>query len=138
MLPEISATDLHIAIIGQMATPYLAFGNTLKTGPLQVIRFHAFLGRHSAIYEAAEDLARHANDALVFTEIPMPNSTTPLTAFQCASGGKRKNMLDLLIGRLAFSECSNMARRCSARVVFHETCANRVGEAGRHMIRSRE
>ena len=62
------ATDLHIAIIGQMATPYLAFSNTLKTGPLQVVRLHAFLGRHSAINKAMEDLARYANDALLFTD----------------------------------------------------------------------
>jgi hypothetical protein len=91
---------------GQMAAPHLAFGNTLKTGPLQVLRFHAFLGRHSAINKAAEDLAGHANETLVFTD-PMPNSTTPLA---CASGGKRKNMLDLLMGtRLMFRNCSNRA-----------------------------
>jgi hypothetical protein len=72
VLPEIAAIDLHIAIIGQMAAPYLAFGNTLKTGPLQVVRFHAFLRRHSAINKAADDLARHANDALIGGSLPFP------------------------------------------------------------------
>jgi hypothetical protein len=109
VLPEISATDLHIAIIGQMAAPYLAFGNTLKTGPLPVVRLHAFLGRHSAINKAAEDLARHANDALVFTdsdaELDDAAHRVPVRI-----GRKRKNMLDLLIGsRLMFPNCSNRA-----------------------------
>ena len=88
----------------------LAFGNTLKTGPLQVVRLHAFLGRHSAINKAAEDLARHANDALVFTdsdaELDDAAHRVPVRI-----GRKRKNMLDLLIGsRLMFPNCSNRAR----------------------------
>jgi hypothetical protein len=109
VLPEISTTDLHIAIIGQMATPYLAFGNTLKTGPLQVVRIHAFLGRHSPINKAAEELARHANDALVFTDPDAELDHAPHSV-PAASGGKRKNMLDLLTGaRLMFRNCSNRA-----------------------------
>ena len=90
VLPEISAIDLHIAIIGQMATPYLAFGNTLKTGPLQVVRLQAFLGCHSATYGGRT--SRGTRTMPSYSPIPMPNSTTPLTAFQRASGGKRKNM----------------------------------------------
>jgi hypothetical protein len=107
VLPEISATDLHIAIIGQTATPYLLFGNTLKTGPLQVVRLHAFLGRHSAINKAAEDLARNANDALVFTD-PDAELDHALHRVPVRIGREAKKHA-WTIGRPVFSECSIMA-----------------------------
>jgi len=80
--------------------------NTLGS-PLQVVRLHTFFGRHSAINKAAEALARHANDALVFTD---PDAELDDAAHRVpARIGREAKKRAWTIGRQVFSEYSSMA-----------------------------
>jgi hypothetical protein len=77
-----------------MAAPYLALANTLKAGALQVVRLYASLRRHGAIYKAPEDIARHADDALIFAD-PDAELDSATRGAPVRIGRKRKNTLDL-------------------------------------------
>jgi hypothetical protein len=93
-IAEVAATDLDIAIVGQLPAARLALDDKLEAGSMQMVRLRAFLGRHGAIDVAPEDIARHADHALVLADADA-NSTAGRSGFHRASSGKLKNMAQL-------------------------------------------
>jgi hypothetical protein len=67
-LAEVAAADLDITVVGQLSAPQLALDDQLEPGPVQVVRFKTFLGRHDAVDEAPEDISRYPDHALVLTD----------------------------------------------------------------------
>jgi hypothetical protein len=67
-LTEIAASDLDIAILGQLAAAQLALDDKLEPGALEMERFQAPLGRRRLIEEMLEDAPADPHGALVLAE----------------------------------------------------------------------
>jgi hypothetical protein len=56
-LAQIAARNLDIAVLGQVPSMQLALHDKLESGPLEMERLHATLGRRWLFEEALEGLA---------------------------------------------------------------------------------
>jgi hypothetical protein len=86
---QVHASDLHVPVLGQLASAQLSLRDALKPGPLEVIRLDTPFGRWPLCQQTLEDALRDPYHPTVFST---PNSTARRSSFQRASSGKVKNM----------------------------------------------
>ena len=90
-LPQISAGDLDIAVVGQLAATKLPFGDEFEPGSVKVVGFQALLGCRGLIDQGLEHAPRHANDAFILAHADAELDDGALR-IPPGVGRKRKNM----------------------------------------------
>jgi hypothetical protein len=90
-VPQIATGDLDIAVVGQLPSSNLPFGDQFEPRPVKVVRFEAAFRRRS-LWKQDSETRRETRTTPSYSPTPIPNSTTDRSEFQRASGGKRKNM----------------------------------------------
>lgn len=102
--PQIATADLNISVIGQLPSTHLSFGYEFESRPMKVVRFEATSGvgaSGSRIWKTGLETLTTPS----YSPTPTPNSTTPRSGFQRASGGKRKNCISRGVARWCGREC---------------------------------
>ena len=66
--PQIATGDLNIAVVGQLPSTNLPFGDQFEPRPVKVVRFEAAFRRRSLWKQDLENAPGHAHYTLIFAE----------------------------------------------------------------------
>src|SRR5438270_8858324 len=105
-VPQIATADLDIAVVGQLPSTNLPFGDQFEPRPVKVVRFEAAFRRRSLWKQDLENAPGHAHHTLIFadayTELDDGSLRIP------ASIGR--NAKDMGLQQKMFRECSTQWR----------------------------
>jgi hypothetical protein len=90
-LPQISAGDLDIAVVSQLAATKLPLGDEFEPGSVKDSGLRGSVQAWGPL-EGGFGTRAAARERRSYSPTPMPNSTTERSGFHRASGGKRKNI----------------------------------------------
>jgi hypothetical protein len=66
--PQIATGDLDIAVVGQLPSTDLPFGDQFEPRPVKVVRFEAAFRRRSLWKQVLENASGHANHTFIFAD----------------------------------------------------------------------
>jgi hypothetical protein len=66
---QIASGELDVTVFGQLAPAQLPLSDTLKPGPLEIVRLDAALGRGPLRQQALKHAPRHPDHAVVFADL---------------------------------------------------------------------
>jgi hypothetical protein len=67
-VPQITTGDLDIAVVGQLPSTNLPFGDQFEPRPVKVVRFEAAFRRRSLWKQDLENASGHAHHTLIFAD----------------------------------------------------------------------
>jgi hypothetical protein len=67
-IPQIATGDLDIAVVSQLPSTNLPFGNQFEPRPVKVVRFEAAFRRRSLWKQDLENASGHAHHPLIFAD----------------------------------------------------------------------